>query len=60
MRVLVNNIPHDPRECLFSIKVSKKDKTQNDDRAWCYNCSMNNKPCDLEHHRSCHKLRCIF
>ena len=60
MKVFVNNISKEPKECLFSVKGFKADKTQKNGLSCCYTCSMNNKLCDLEYGHQCNKLRCVL
>lgn len=60
MKVFVNNLPKEPKECLFSIKIVKEDKEAKSGFSWHYGCSMNNKACDLTHGHGCNKLKCIF
>lgn len=60
MKVFVDNLPKEPKECLFSIKGFKTDKAQKNGLSQCYGCSMNNQLCDFEKDHKCNKLRCIF
>lgn len=60
MVVFVDNLPKEPKECLFSIPIIREDKTQKIGISWHYGCGMNKKSCDLAKGDKCNKLRCIF
>ena len=57
MKVLVNKMPKEPKECLFSTKIFKKDKNTKVGVSWYYGCGMNNQYCDFETCYRCNKLR---
>lgn len=59
MKVLVDNMPKTPAECLFSIDHLKRDNTKRNGVVACYACSMNNKLCDLAQNGKCDKLKCM-
>ena len=58
MRVLVDEIPKEPKECCFSRIVCVEDKTQKSGLALDYGCNMNHKLCDLKYNGKCDKLVC--
>ena len=59
MKVFVNNLPKEPKECLFYKKEYSRAPYSGDLQVRHY-CSMNGSLCDFEKGHKCNKLKCIF
>lgn len=57
MKIYVNKVPTEPKECLFARKVFIEDKTNKLGIAWCYYCNVNMKRCNIDCGGKCNKLR---
>lgn len=56
MKIFVNEMPTEPKKCLFAKnKRYKNMHTGQYERLWC--CNVNGKMCDFENGHNCNKLR---
>lgn len=56
MKVFVNDLPKEPKECLFSVSQIRIDHTQKNGCSWSWYCGMDHTPCDLVYEKKCDKL----
>jgi transcription elongation factor Elf1 len=56
MKILVDEMPTHPKECLFNTSVLTRSETRKNLVTWHYGCHIDNKDCDLEKEGKCGKL----
>ena len=62
MKVVVINLPTNPKECLFACKKSKQGRVNGKVQlCWDeYICNIDNKLCDFNKGHGCNKLKDVF
>lgn len=56
MKILVNEIPKEPKKCLFA-KKKRYENIHTGKYEWLWSCNVNGEMCDFEKGHSCNKLR---
>lgn len=56
MKILVNEIPKEPKKCLFA-RRKRYENTHTGEYEWFWSCNVNNVICDYEKGHNCNKLK---